>query len=160
MLRIVHGLNNWMALKTAESHQLIGIASIPSPPSLAKAGLAEDGESFAAKGVNRLRRAISELGLKGIFLASSYEVTFLGDSTFDPYCALAEELDVPIIIHPAVDPVEGEFIRRKNIPTYSGYLNDQRTSILDLVFAGTSEKYPRITLIATQLGGGILTGLR
>lgn len=159
MLNIVHDLNDWMSKRTGNSRQFIGMASIPSPPGLAKAGVAEDGETFAAKGVNAVRIAITELGLKGIFFASSYEGTFLGDSSFDPYLALAEELDVPVIIHPAVDPVEGEFIRRKNLPTYSGYLNDQRTSLLDLVFAGTFEKYPRITIIATHLGGGVLTSL-
>lgn len=159
MLKIVLDLNTWMVSRTSQNSQLIGIASIPPPPALSKAGLAEDGETFATKGVNVVRHAITELGLKGIFLASNYEGVFLGDSVFDPYFALAEELDVPVIIHPAVDPVDGDFIRRKNIPTYSGYLNDQRTAILDLVFAGTFEKYPGITIIATHLGGGILTSL-
>jgi hypothetical protein len=69
---------------------------------------------------------------------------------------LAEEPSVPVIIHPAVDHIEGEFIRCKNIPTYSGYLSDQGTALLNLVMAGTFEKYPKLTIIATHLGGSIL----
>jgi len=159
MLEIVDDLNIWMSTKTAGNPQLIGTASIPSPPFLAKAGLSPDGESFAQKGVSRLRRAITTLDLQGILFASNYDGVFLGDAAFDPYFALAEELGVPIIIHPAIDPVDGEFIRRKNIPAFSGFLNDQRTALLDLVMAGTYEKYPKLSIIATHLGGGILTSL-
>jgi predicted TIM-barrel fold metal-dependent hydrolase len=159
MLKIVQDLNVWASEKTAGNPQLIGIASIPSPPFLAKAGLSPDGESWAVKGVSGLRHAIEALGLKGVLFASNYDGVFLGDAVFNPYFALAEELGVPIIIHPAIESVDAEFVRRKNIPTYSGYLNDQRTTLLDLVMAGTYEKYPKLTIIATHLGGGILTSL-
>ncbi|TGO31492.1 hypothetical protein BHYA_0644g00010 [Botrytis hyacinthi] len=159
MLKIVDDLNMWMSSKTAGNPQLIGTASIPSPPFLAKAGLSPNGQSFTKEGTNRLRYAITTLGLKAILFASNYDGVFLGDSAYDPYFALAEELAVPIIIHPAIDPVDGDFIRRKNIPTFSGFLNDQRTTLLDLVMAGTLEKYPKLIIIATHLGGGILTSL-
>jgi predicted TIM-barrel fold metal-dependent hydrolase len=159
MLNMVDDLNKWMSVKTAGNPQLIGTASIPSSPFLAKAGLAPDNESFTDKGVRGLRRAITEMGLKAVLFASNYDGIFLGDAAFEPYFAVVEELGIPIIIHPAIDPVEGDFIRRKNIPTYSGFLNDQRTTLLDLVMSGVFEKYPRITIIATHLGGGILTSL-
>ena len=70
-----------------------------------------------------------------------------------------EELGVPIIIHPAVHAVEEQFIPWKNIGAMSGFLNEQRTTILDLVMAGVLEKYPKLTIVATHLGGGILTSL-
>jgi predicted TIM-barrel fold metal-dependent hydrolase len=159
MLNMVDDLNEWMSMKTAGNPQLIGTASIPSPPFLAKAGLAPDNESYAVKGVGSLRRAVTEMGLKAVLFASNYDRIFLGDAAFDPYFAVVEELGIPVIIHPAVDPVEGDFIRRKNIPTYSGFLNDQRTTLFDLVMSGVFEKYPRLTVIATHLGGGILTSL-
>ncbi|PVH68952.1 hypothetical protein DL98DRAFT_522440 [Cadophora sp. DSE1049] len=159
MLKIVHDLNIWMCEKTTGNPQLIGTASIPSPPFLATVGLATDGKTFIEKAIAGLRHSITNLGLKGVLFASNYDGVFLGDAAFDPYFALAEELGVPIIIHPAIDPVDGNFVRRKNIPTYSGFLNDQRTALLDLVMAGTYEKYPKLTIIATHLGGGILTSL-
>lgn len=159
MLKVVENLNVWMSSKTASNVRFIGTASIPSPPFLAKAGLSPDGQLFAEKGTSALRYAITTLGLKGILFASNYDGVFLGDASYDPYFTLAEELGVPVIIHPAIKPVDGDFIRRKNIPTYSGFLNDQRTTLLDLVMTGTFEKYPKLTIIATHLGGGILTSL-
>ncbi|KAH8700319.1 hypothetical protein BGW36DRAFT_405585 [Talaromyces proteolyticus] len=153
-IEIVDRLNIWMAERTIKNPQLIGIASIPPPPALASAGT-----SVASKGIEAVRRAINDLGLKGLMMASNYDNVFLGDRAFDPYFALAEELKVPVIIHPAIDPVEGQYVRRKNIPTYTGYLNDQRTTLFDLILSGVYEKFPDIKIIATHLGGGILTSL-
>ena len=154
IMKMCDFLNVWMAGATADNHQLIGIASIPPPPLLAKAG-----PPYIERGLNILRRAIIELGLKGVLFTSNYNSVFLGDSAFDPYFALIEELGVPIIIHPAVQPVEEQFIPWKNIGALSGFLNDQRTTILDLVMAGVLEKYPNLKIIATHLGGGILSSL-
>ena len=159
VLQVIDEINIWMAEKTVTNPQLIGTASIPPPPVLVKAGIASDGETFSKKGVDGVRRAIVDLGLKGILVASSYGGVFLGDAVFDPYFALAEELGVPIIIHPALDPIEADFVPRKSIPSYSGFLNDQRTTLLDFAMAGAFEKFPKLTIIATHLGGGILTSL-
>lgn len=74
-----------------------------------------------------------------------YDGVFLGDNAYDQSFVLAEELGIPIIIHPVIDPFDREFISRKNIPTYYGFLNDQRTALFDLVMAGTLEKYPSLT---------------
>jgi len=73
MLKIINDLDVWMSTKTTDKPQLIGTASIPSPPFLAKEGLGTNGESFATKGVSGLGRAITELGLKGILFASNYD---------------------------------------------------------------------------------------
>ncbi|KAF7587364.1 hypothetical protein BBP40_007352 [Aspergillus hancockii] len=159
MLQVANDINHWMAEKTKNCKQLIGTASICPPPVLLAAGKAVDGELYSQKAISDLRYAITELGLKGILLASNYNGVFLGDAAYDPYFSLAEELNVCVIIHPAVDPVEGPFIPRKNIATYTGFLNDQRTTLLDVAMSGVYEKYPKLTIIATHLGGGILTSL-
>ncbi|OJJ78147.1 hypothetical protein ASPBRDRAFT_191399 [Aspergillus brasiliensis CBS 101740] len=159
LLEVVCRINDWMAEKTANQPQLIGTASIPPPPVLSASGNAPDGEPYMDKAIRALKHAILEQGLRGILIASNYEGVYLGDEAYNRIFALAEELNVPIIIHPAVNPVEAPFVPRKNIPTYSGYLNDQRTSLLDLVMSGVYEKHPNLTIIATHLGGGILTSL-
>lgn len=159
LLGMVESMNVWMSNATRGQSQFIGTASIPPPPVLALAGNAPDGVSYADKGVQVLRRALTELSLKGVLLASNYDGVFLGDSAFDPYFAVAEELGVPVIVHPAIQPVEAAYIRHKNITTFAGYLNDQRTTLLDLIMAGVYEKFPRITIIATHLGGGVLNSL-
>ena len=87
---------------------------------------------------------------------SNYDDVLLGAPAFEPYFAAADELGILVIIHPAVTPVDLPFVPRKNIPTFSGYLNDQRSTLLDLVTAGVLENHPDLTIVATHLGGGIL----
>lgn len=152
LIGIVNDVNVWMAEKTAANPQLIGTVSVAPPPVMADKGMAN--ESLAA-----CRSAIEDLGLKGIFLAAQYNGFFLGEPIFEPYFALVEELDVPVIIHPSIVAEVQDSIPRRNIPTLTGYLDDQRTSLLDLVKAGILEKYPDLTIIATHLGGGILSSL-
>lgn len=154
LIEITNRLNAWMSEASSASSHLLGIASIPPPPALAQAGY-----DFVKQGLEVFRRAIVDHHLKGVLFASNYDNMFLGDPVFDPYFQLADELAVPIIIHPAVQPVEEQFIPRKNIGALSGFLNDQRTTLVDLVLAGVLEKYPNLKIIATHLGGGILTSL-
>jgi predicted TIM-barrel fold metal-dependent hydrolase len=159
LLGIAEQTNTWLAQRASENPQLTGVATIPPPPPLARAGTAEDGAAWADKGVAVLRRAVTELGFTSVMFYSNYNDVLLGDAAFEPYFAAADELGVPVIIHPAVTPVDLPFVPRKNIPTFSGYLNDQRSTLLDLVTAGVLENHPDLTIIATHLGGGILTSL-
>ena len=154
LIAICNRLNTWMASATARNPQLIGIATIPPPPALMQAG-----SDAVKQGLDVMRRAIVDLGLKGVFLASNYNNLYLGNASFDAFFELAESLKTVVIIHPAVNPVEEQFIPWKNIGALSGFLNDQRTTLLDLVMAGVLEKFPRLTVIATHMGGGILTSL-
>lgn len=151
-------LNEWMAQRVKNQKRMIGFATIPSPPALAKQEAA-DGAYYTQQGLTVLRHAITDLGLKGVLFASNYENVFLGDPSFRPFFALAAELKIPVLLHPAVQPVEQTFVNRKNIPAYTGYLDDQRTTLLDLIMAGTLENHPDLKLISTHLAGGVLTSL-
>ncbi|EKN5090097.1 hypothetical protein DYG62_13910 [Yersinia enterocolitica] len=59
----------------------------------------------------------------------------MGDHVYKPFFALAESLGVPIIIHPAIEPSDSASVPRKNIPIDIGYLNDQRTTLIDIVMS-------------------------
>ncbi|AMM21570.1 hypothetical protein AX769_17265 [Frondihabitans sp. PAMC 28766] len=151
--------NTWLAGRVADHPQLLGVASIAPPPALVRAGTAPDGQLWSDKGVGAMRRAIDELGLAAVIFMSNYGGVLLGDPAFEPYFAAADELGIPVVIHPSWEPVEFSAVPRKNIPTFSGYLDDQRTTLLDIVKAGVLENHPDLTIVATHLGGGILTSL-
>ncbi|WP_324695167.1 amidohydrolase family protein [Novosphingobium sp. RL4] len=159
LIDIFEATNKWMAEKVAGQRHLIGTAVLPPVPALAAAGSAPDGNTWLEKALLSLRIAIEEQGLRGIMASSHYDGTFLGASMFEPFFGLAEELRAPFIIHPAVTSAETALVPRKLIPIDSGYLNDQRTALLDIVKAGILERHPDLTIIATHLGGGILTSL-
>jgi predicted TIM-barrel fold metal-dependent hydrolase len=148
-LGIVTSANEWMAARAAANPQLIGIATVAPPPTLAAAGMAEEG-------LDACRSAIVDLGLKGILLSAQYDGVFLGDPVYEPYFALAEELAVPVIIHPAVRATGWDLVNRRAIPVTIQFMNDQRLTLLDLVKAGVLENHPNLTIIATHLGGSIL----
>ncbi|PHH89826.1 hypothetical protein CDD83_5152 [Cordyceps sp. RAO-2017] len=160
LLQIVNGLNDCMARYTNANPQLIGTALIAPPTALVgKDKGSYPGRSYVKDGLNSFRRAIRELHLKAVMLQSNYDSIYLGDEIFSPYFALAEELDVPVFIHPSGRAVGSAAMTRHRLSLYTGYLNDQRTALLDIVMSGTYEKFPKLKIIATHLGGGILTSL-
>lgn len=159
LLEFVNETNSWMATAVSGRNNLVGTAIIPPSPRFKGAGLAPDGITYRAKGVDLVRHAIQNFGLKGIMMSSSYENAYLGDASIDPYFALAHELQVPIIIHPPVVPIGASAMPTQGISQYAGYLNDQRAGLLSMVMSGTLDRYPNLKIVATHLGGGILTGL-
>ena len=49
---------------------------------------------------NEMRRCINELGFVGTFVTGSCGGLFLDDERFDPVLTAAEEVDLPIYVHP------------------------------------------------------------
>ena len=89
-------------------------------------------------------------------MSNQYNSIFLGDPIYEPYFAIAEELGIPVIIHPSVNATGWDLLNRKLIPITILFMNDQRATLLDLVKAGVLENHPNLRIIATHLGGGIL----
>ncbi|MFT4306204.1 MAG: amidohydrolase family protein [Microbacterium sp.] len=158
LLQIVDETNRWMARQSAENPQLLGTAIMPPAPLLATPDEPRHGGLIDAA-LEATSTAITQLGLHGIMASAHYDGVFLGDPVYEPFFGLAESLQVPVIIHPAITASDVQLVPRKNIPTDAGFLNDQRTTLLDLVKAGVLERHPELALIATHLGGGILTSL-
>jgi predicted TIM-barrel fold metal-dependent hydrolase len=52
--------------------------------------------------VDELQRAVTELGFKGWSIHSNYGDTMLDDPAYHPILEKAEELGVPVNIHPTV----------------------------------------------------------
>ncbi len=132
LLTIAERTNDWLGKRAEENNQIIPTATV-APPNALSAGETAD---LAKRNLEEIRKSIEEENFKAIFLSAQYDGVFLGDSAFEPIFSLAAELGVPVIIHPAVTPTGKDIIPRRNIPTYSGFLNDQRTTLLDIVMAG------------------------
>lgn len=56
------------------------------------------------KAAEELRRCVSSLGFPGAMISGMSEGLFLDDSRFTPVLAAAEELGVPVYVHPAPPP--------------------------------------------------------
>ncbi len=109
--------------------------------------------------INRdeIKRAVEELGLKGIALASSYGETRIDDKVMDPVYQAALEYDMPVFVHPSL---------RTNL--WGGERYDMFTTVsreYDIVksfvelFYGVLPRFPGLKVIMAHYGGG-LTALK
>ena len=106
--------------------------------------------------VRELETAVTKLGLKGVAIGSMVNGVEFSDARFHPVWAKAEELGVPLFIHPAALP------ELKKRLSGNGWLtntigNPLETTIAlsHLIFEGTFDRFPRLKVIAAH-GGGYL----
>jgi len=99
-----------------------------------------------------LRRAINELKLTGGYLPSNVSGQYLDDERFAPAFAAAAELDVPLFVHPSNPPVR-ERMARYELAVVAGYLFDTTLNIFHMIFGGLFDKYPKLRMCCTHLGG-------
>ncbi len=106
--------------------------------------------------VEQLEEGVNELGLRGGSIGSSIGNEQLGSPRFDPFWAKAEELDVPIWLHPVLIPelqprLQGNGMLGNTIG------NEVATSIglAHLIFEGTLDRFPGLKIVSAH-GGGYL----
>jgi aminocarboxymuconate-semialdehyde decarboxylase len=107
--------------------------------------------------VDELRRAITDLGLRGVEIATNIHGVELDDPTLDPFWAVAEELRVPILVHPhAVAGANrmGDYYFRNLV----GNPTETALAGARLLFGGVLARYPDLRFILAH-GGGTLPQL-
>lgn len=113
--------------------------------------------------VAELRRAVNELGFVGAMVDNHLEdMTHYDDSRFWPIFGAAEELGVPIYLHPS--PPTPEILKSRYRGNYStmaeiglttaswGWHEDVGLHILKLYLAGVFERFPRLKIIVGHMG--------
>jgi aminocarboxymuconate-semialdehyde decarboxylase len=126
-------------LVAREPDRLVGIGSVPLQD--------------VALAVGEMERAVRELGLKGIIVASRVNETEIGEPGLDPFWRRAEELAVPIFVHPAgnSDPRLG----RHSLLISLGQPLEEAFAQASLVYEGVLDRFPRLR-IAFAHGGGFI----
>ena len=106
--------------------------------------------------VVELERAVRELGLKGWKTHSNYGDSFLDEQRYWPILAKAEELDVPIYLHPAAPMI-------RELQTYGlalagagfGFGVETALAMMRLVLSGAFDAFPRLRVILGHYGEGL-----
>lgn len=110
-----------------------------------------------------LERAVKELHFNGVMLAGrpAKEAIFLDDPAYEPILAKAEELDVPIYIHPGTPApaVQDAYYARLD-PVVSartsifgwGWHNEAGIQVLRMILNGVFEKHPKLQIISGHWG--------
>ena len=106
-------------------------------------------------------RAVKELGFVGAMVHGTTEGRFLDHASFAPVLAAAEQLDVPIYIHPHIPPEPVRQAYFSDLPAGPGRVletagwgwhSETAVHVLRMVIAGTLDRHPRLKLIIGHMG--------
>jgi predicted TIM-barrel fold metal-dependent hydrolase len=158
--------NDWVAdYCAADSKRLFAMAAVPL----------QDPSRAAAEA----QRVVGELGLQGVFIRPSAYVDELplNHSVYDPFWAAAQELDVPVALHPGVHidtpgacrlfrlVAESENLMVTNMAMNElhggsglgqavGNTVDMVVSLGRLLMGGVCERFPTLRFLFLESGGG------
>ena len=107
-----------------------------------------------AASTRELRRAVQELGMRGAMLFSNVNGVALADTRFLPLYEAADALEAVLYIHPT-NPVGVEAMTEYWLMPLVGFPFDTTLAAAGLVFAGVTERFPRIRWALGHLGGAI-----
>ncbi len=100
-----------------------------------------------------LERAVKELGLRGTEICSQIAGANLDEPKFAPVWAKAQELDVPIFIHPAGVPGLQDRLGKYYLTNLIGNPMDTTIAAASLIFGGVLREFPRIKFYLAHGGG-------
>jgi aminocarboxymuconate-semialdehyde decarboxylase len=106
--------------------------------------------------VQELETAVKRLGLKGAAIGANVNGEAFSDARFHPVWARAEELGVPLFIHPQGTPELAKKLAGNGWLTNTiGYPLETTIALSHLIFEGTFDRFPKLKVIAAH-GGGYL----
>jgi 2,3-dihydroxybenzoate decarboxylase len=123
-------------------------------------GLAALAPQSPQEAVNELERAVKELGLKGIKLNSHIGNTYLDDKKYWIILKKAQELDVPIYLHPTT-PHPNMLLPYTDYgyaltgPTL-GFGAETAVHAMRMIYSGVFDEFPHLKVILGHLGEGLL----
>ena len=118
-------------------------ASAPSPP--CRCGASQGALAETAY-------CLDELAFDGVSLFASYGEKFLGDPQFDPLMEMLNERAAVVFVHPGLHPSS----KGLDLPWPAfmmEYLFDTTRAVVNLIFSGAIERFPRVQFILPHAGG-------
>ncbi len=118
--------------------------------------------SAPQKAADELERTVKEYGFKGAVIHGHSRGRYLDDKFFWPVLERAQDLGVPIYLHPAVPPepvIKASYVGnfpREVTPLLSsggwGWHIDTAVHVLRIILSGAFDNYPKLQLIVGHLG--------
>ncbi|HTB00693.1 MAG TPA: amidohydrolase family protein [Bradyrhizobium sp.] len=106
--------------------------------------------------VTELETAIRKQGLKGAAIGGNVDGVPFSDARFHPVWARAEELGVPLFIHPqGIPELDKQVAGNGWLSNAISYPVETTIALSHMIFEGTFDRFPRLKLIAAH-GGGFL----
>jgi 2,3-dihydroxybenzoate decarboxylase len=113
----------------------------------------QDGDAAAKE----LHRAVTQLGLRGALVNAHTQGRYLDDRSLRVVWACAQELDVPLYLHPAngADTAHVLSGHPELIGPMWSWGTDTATHALRLIFGGVFDEFPRAKLLLGHMGEGL-----
>ncbi len=103
----------------------------------------------------RRRRRCATVRFVGLIVNTSVRGEYLDSPRADAFFAMAEELDVPVFLHPPAEPVGSASYSAFPLVEQVARFSDVTACLATLVFSGRLERHPRLRLVAAMAGGAI-----
>lgn len=98
--------------------------------------------------------ALSTLKLDGVILLASYGNEYLGNPLFDEVFAELNRRKATVLLHPTTPP--GSDVAKLNLPAFIvEFVFDTTRAVANLIYSGTLERYPDISIIVSHAGGTV-----
>jgi aminocarboxymuconate-semialdehyde decarboxylase len=98
-------------------------------------------------------RAVRELGMRGLYLATSVNGRYLDDPAFEPVWQLAAELEVPVFVHPTTHMGE-DVLSGFHLFNTIGFPTETAALVGRLIYSGLLDRQPRVRVVLAH-GGGV-----
>lgn len=108
----------------------------------------------AERAVGEMRRAVEELGFKGICIGTHIRDMALDDPRLDPVYACAQSYALPVHIHPRA-PRDEETYRDYRLGPMIGFEMELCVAVVRLVMGGVLSRFPDLNFIVSHLGGAV-----
>jgi aminocarboxymuconate-semialdehyde decarboxylase len=106
--------------------------------------------------VQELETAVKKQGLKGAAIGGSVDGVAFSDAKFNPVWAKAEELGVPLFIHPyGIPELDKRAAGNGWLSNAAVFPMETTLALSHLIFEGTFDRFPKLKVIASH-GGGFL----
>jgi predicted TIM-barrel fold metal-dependent hydrolase len=99
-----------------------------------------------------LERCVRQLGMKGVLLYTNLAGRFPDEAPFRPLFGQAEELGVPILLHPA-KPVTTGVVKDYEMTSSLGNMFDNTIALTRIIMSGILDQHPGLKLLCPHLGG-------
>jgi 2,3-dihydroxybenzoate decarboxylase len=105
--------------------------------------------------VQELNRCYNDLGMHGVMLPTNLAGKYLDEPEFKPFWDAIADGGKPLFLHPANAPCQSNW-NKYSLHQKILWPTDSTLAISRIVYSGIFDRYPKLKLIASHLGGMIL----
>ena len=104
--------------------------------------------------IGELKRAIGNLGMRGVLIDTNIDGMQLDSSDLYPFYESVQSLDIPIFVHPT-NPPSHDRMTKYRLDISVGFPFETCIAVGKVIYGGILERYPKLRFCFSHLGGAI-----